>query len=58
MSSLMRSTGTSLSMCREEYPLPKSSISTAKPSSRSFIVVAMSRAGSSTYAVSVISTLS
>ena len=47
-SSLMRSTCTSLSIFNEEYPLPKSSISTWKPYSRNFLVVEIKNSGLST----------
>ena len=55
ISSFNTSTGTSFSVLSDEYPLPKSSISTMKPASRSFVTTPMSCSGASMYALSVIS---
>ena len=58
MSSFNTSTGTSFSVFSDEYPLPKSSISTVKPARRSSMTAPTSWSGDSMYALSVISRFS
>ena len=56
MSIFSTSTLMSLSMLSEEYPLPKSSMSTVNPRSAKASNAATMRSGRSEYALSVIST--
>ena len=55
ISSFSTSTGTSFNVLSDEYPLPKSSISTTNPAARSFVTAPISCSGASMYALSVIS---